>query len=229
MDNFVQNFFNPTILQQVWPYLLAGLGQTLILAALVIPAGAIVGLAIAAVQTVTRGPVRAALSVWIDFWRAFPPLVLLIYLFFGLPLLGYDIGMHMAIAVTFTLNTSSYFAEIFRAGIESVPRGQWEASRATGMSWWQSFIVIVLPQSVRTVLPDLLSNVITVTQLTSLASVVGMSELLHTAQLSQATTYNVTPIIAAALLYLIVLWPLVRLVSFLDGRRHASASGEAYR
>lgn len=229
MDSFVQNFFNTNILQQVWPYLLLGLGQTLILAALVIPVGALVGLAIAAAQTATRGPVRTIFSVWIDFWRAFPPLVLLIYLFFGMPLLGYDIGMHMAIAITFTLNTSSYFAEIFRAGIESVPRGQWEASRASGMSWWQSFIVVVLPQSVRTVLPDLLSNVITVTQLTSLASVVGMNELLHTAQLSQATTYNVTPIIAAALLYLIVLWPLVRLVSFLDGRRHASASGEAYR
>lgn len=229
MDSFVQNFFNPAILQQVWPYLLAGLGQTLLLAALVIPAGALVGLAIAAAHFASRGPIRVLLALWIDFWRAFPPLVLLIYLFFGLPLLGYDIGMHMAIAITFTLNTSSYFAEIFRAGIESVPRGQWQASRATGMSWLQSFVVIVLPQSIRTVLPDLLSNVITVTQLTSLASVVGMNELLHTAQLSQATTYNVTPIIAAALLYLIVLWPLVRLVSFLDLRRHGSTSGEAYR
>ncbi len=229
MDGFVQNFLNPAILQQVWPYLLTGLGQTLLLAVLVIPAGAVVGLAIAAAQIATRGPVRVILSIWIDFWRAFPPLVLLIYLFFGLPLLGYDIGMHAAIAITFILNTSSYFAEIFRAGIESVPRGQWEASRATGMSWRQSFLVIVMPQSVRIVMPDLLSNVITVTQLTSLASVVGMNELLHTAQLSQATTYNVTPIIAAALLYLIVLWPLVRLVSFLDGRRHGTALGEAHR
>src|SRR5690606_22731337 len=103
-------------------------------------------------------PIRFVLMVWIDFWRAFPPLVLLIYLFFGLPLLGYEISASVAISVTFTLNTSSYFAEIFRAGIESIPKGQWQAARATGMSWLQSFIIVVLPQAVRAVLPDLLSN-----------------------------------------------------------------------
>ncbi|MDB5562817.1 MAG: polar amino acid transporter permease [Hyphomicrobiales bacterium] len=222
MDAVLTNFANGDILAITWRPLLAGLAQTMLLSLLVIPLGAIAGLLIAALFVVSAGLARVLLMVWIDFFRAFPPLVLLIYLYFGAPLLGYEISAYAAIAVSFTLNTSSYFAEIFRAGIEGVPRGQWHAARATGMSWLQSFFVIVLPQGTRAVLPDLLSNIITITQLTALASVVSVPELLHTAQLAQATSYNVTPIIAAAVIYLALLWPLVRLMSHLDARRYST-------
>jgi len=232
MDIFVSNFFNIEILRLTAGVLLRGLLQTLLCALLVIPLGALFGLVLAALCAAANRPVRVLLFVWIDLFRAFPPLVLLIYIFYGAPLLGYEIGAYVAIAWAFTLNTSSYFAEIFRAGIESVPKGQWQAARACGMGWLQTFLIIVLPQGVRTVMPDLLSNIVTVTQLTSLASVVGVHELLHAAQSAQGTTYNVTPLVAASLLYLIVLWPLVRLISHLDGRhrrreRDAGPTGHA--
>ena len=86
------------------------------------------------------------------------------------------------------------------------------------MSWLQSFLVIIVPQGIRSVLPDLVSNVVTVTQLTSLASVVGIHELLHAAQVMQGTTYNVSPLIAAALMYLVLLWPFVRLIRSVENR-----------
>ena len=218
MNELVANFFNVEVLRVSFNALFGGLGQTLLLALLVIPLGGAAGLILAAACVAARGIVRYFLFAWIDFFRAFPPLVLLIYLFYGAPMLGYEIGAYSAIAWAFTLNTSSYFAEILRAGIESVPKGQWEAARGSGMSWLQSFVVIVLPQGIRTVLPDLVSNVVTVTQLTSLASVVGVHELLHAAQVSQGTTYNVSPLIAAALMYLVILWPFVRLISHLESR-----------
>lgn len=227
MDQLVANFFNVEVLRVSLSALTAGLGQTLLLALLVIPLGGAAGLILAAACVASGGATRYLLFAWIDFFRAFPPLVLLIYLFYGAPMLGYEIGAYAAIAWTFTLNTSSYFAEIFRAGIESVPKGQWEAARGSGMSWIQSFLVIVLPQGVRTVLPDIVSNVVTVTQLTSLASVVGVHELLHAAQVSQGTTYNVSPLIAAALMYLVILWPFVRLVSRLEARLRNQSSAKS--
>jgi polar amino acid transport system permease protein len=231
MDELVTNFFNIEVLSISWPALMRGFAQTLLLAGLVIPLGAATGLILAGACAISRGLIRYLMFAWIDFFRTFPPLVLLIYLFYGAPMLGYEIGAYGAIAWTFTLNTSSYFAEIFRAGIESVPKGQWETSRASGMSWLQSFFVIILPQGIRTVLPDIVSNVVTVTQLTSLASVVGVHELLHAAQVTQGTTYNVSPLIAAALIYLILLLPLVRLISRLETRlrEKSSANSEPVR
>jgi polar amino acid transport system permease protein len=226
MDLFLSTFLNFEILRITGGVLLNGLWQTLLCALLVIPLGALAGLALA-MLCVSSGRVgRTMLPLWIDLFRSLPPLVLLIYIFYGVPLLGYEVNPYVAIAWAFTLNTSSYFAEIFRAGIESIPQGQWQAARACGMGWMQTFLVIILPQGVRTVLPDLLSNVVTVTQLTALASVVGVHELLHAAQSAQGATYNVTPLVAASLLYLIVLWPLVRLVSHFEARlRRQSAGG----
>ena len=114
------------------------------------------------------------------------------------------------------LNTSSYYGEIFRAGLESVPAGQVEAARSTGLSRWQTMVWVILPQATRNVLPDLVSNTLEVIKLTTLASVVGFTELLNNARNVQALTYNATPVVAAALIYLIALWPLVRLVSRLE-------------
>ena len=130
--------------------------------------------------------------------------------------LGYLIACIVAVAIGFLLNTSSYYGEIFRAGIESVPRGQWEAARSTGLSWAQTMISVIVPQATRNVLPDLLSNTLEVVKLTTLASVVAIPELLNAARNAQALTYNATPIVLAALMYLALLWPVVRLISRLE-------------
>lgn len=218
LDTLALNFFNLDVLAAAAPLLLRGLLATIGLAVLVVPLGAAAGLALAIAMVGARRRWRWLLIAWVDFFRAFPPLVLLIYVYYGAPMLGLDIGALTSIALAFTLNTSSYFAEIFRAGLRSVPEGQWAAARALGFPWWLIMRLVILPQGWRVVLPDLLSNVITVTQLTALASVVAIPELLNAAMRAQSVTYNASPLIAAAILYLALLWPAVRVTSVLDAR-----------
>jgi len=216
MELILQQFFNLEIVSRVWLYLLRGLGTTALLSLMVIPLGLAGGLAVAVLWSVRRRWLKLALIVYVDFFRAFPPLVLLLFIYFGLPFLGIEIPAILAVAIGFLLNTSSYYGEIFRAGIESVPRGQWEAARSTGLSWAQTMLSVVVPQATRTVLPDLISNTLEVVKLTTLASVVAIPELLNAARNAQALTYNPTPIVLAALMYLVLLWPVVRLISRLE-------------
>ena len=120
--------------------------------------------------------------------------------------------------IAFFLNTGAYYGEVLRAGIESVAQGQVEAARSTGLSRGQALVWVVLPQAVRAVMPDLLSNTLEVVKLTSLASVVALPELLFQARQAQSLTYNPTPIVAAAVVYFLLLWPVVRLLSRLENR-----------
>lgn len=219
MEALIHAFFNLEILAKSAPILWAGLKMTLVLSLVVVPLGAAGGLAVALLhQTRLRWP----MMLYVDFFRAFPPLVLLMFVAFGLPFVGLDLGAFGAVALAFLLNTSSYYGEVFRAGIESVPRGQVEAARSTGLTALQSMAYVVVPQAVRNVLPDLLSNTLEVVKLTSIASVVALPELLHAARQAQASTYNATPVIAAGIIYLLLLWPLVRLLSRFEHRQIAS-------
>lgn len=216
MEAIVQNFFNLAIMAKVGPYLLKGLAVTVALSLFVIPIGLAGGVTVAVLGSARSRIVRALVIVYVDFFRAFPPLVLLLFIYFGLPFLGIQIPAIAAVAIGFLLNSSSYYGEIFRAGIESIPKGQWEAARSTGLSWPQTMLQVVLPQATRNVLPDLIGNTLEVVKLTTLASVVAIPELLNAARNAQALTYNPTPIVLAALMYLALLWPLVRLMSRLE-------------
>ena len=209
MDEIVTTFFNVDVFVQIWPLLLQGLWMTLALAAVTAPLSAVVGPAIAMAQELPSKPLRFALGVR----RAMPPLVLLIFIFFGLPFLGLKLNEFTAAVLALTLNGSSYFAEIFRAGLESVPNGQREAARSTGLTWFQSMTQVVAPQGTRNVLPDLVSNMVELVKQTSIASAVALQELLRSAQLGQGLLYNPTPLVAAAIIYFLMFWPFVRLVS----------------
>ena len=221
MELLVSSFFNLHILEQAWPFLLAGFWMTIKLTLVVVPLGVAGGLAVALASTVRSRMVRWTMIVYTDFFRAFPPLVLLMFIAFGLPFLKIDLGAFGAVAAAFLLNTSSYYGEIFRAGIESIPRGQYEAARSTGLSAVQTMTYVVIPQATKNVIPDLISNTLEVVKLTSIASVVALPELLFAARQAQSVTYNATPIIAAGIIYLVCLWPLVRLLSRFEHRQIA--------
>ena len=214
----IQTFFNPEIIAASWPIVLAGLRNTVLLSLLVVPLGLFGGLVLALLASVKNPAVRWPLMAWVDFFRAFPPLVLLILLFAGLPFAGLELGGFVCVAIAFFLNTGSYYGEILRAGIDSVPAGQVEAARSTGLSRLQAMVHVVLPQAVRNVLPDLLSNTLEVVKLTSLGSVVAVPELLYQARQAQSLTYSPTPIVVAAIIYFLILWPVVRLLSRLENR-----------
>ena len=209
---------NFDVMQKVLPLLLRGLGTTLMLCALVVPLGLAGGLAVALATTSDRRAVRWPAIALVDFFRAVPPLVLLVLLYSGLPFAGVRLTPIEAVAIGLGLNTASYYGEIYRAGIESVGRGQWEAARSTGLRTFQTLQFVVLPQAIRNVLPDLVSNTIEVVKLTSIASVVSFPDLLFSADMARSVTFNQTPVVLAAFMYLARLWPLVRLVSHLERR-----------
>ena len=218
MEAIGQQFFNLAIMERALPLLLMGLRQTIILCLMVIPLGLAGGLAFALLSRSSVRPVRWAAVLGIDFFRAVPPLVLLIFVYSGLPFAGVRPSPLTAVAIAFLLNTSSYYGEIYRAGIESIGLGQWDAARSTGLTVTQTLAHVVLPQAVRNVLPDLVSNTVEVVKLTSIASLVALPELLYSADMARSVTFNSSPLVLAALIYLIMLWPVVRLVSRLERR-----------
>ena len=218
MEAIAQQFFDLEIMAKALPLVLRGLGMTLLICAVVIPLGFLGGLA-AALGSVSRlRMLRYASIAFVDLFRALPPLVLLIFLYAGLPFAGLRLSPFTAVAIGFFLNNSAYFAEILRAGLLSVPKGQTEAARSTGMGAGQTLLHVTLPQAVRNVLPDLMSNGVEIVKLTSLASVVSLGEMLHAAGLVRSLTYNASPLVLAAGLYLALLWPVIRVIARFERR-----------
>jgi len=216
MQEIGQQFLNIEIMLKVWPLLMRGFATTLYLCALTIPLGLIGGLGIALILLSRSRLTRWFVIALVDLFRAAPPLVLLILIYSGLPFAGIRLSPTAAVCLAFFCNTSSYYGEIYRAGIESIGRGQWEAARSTGLNGFETLTFVVLPQAVRNVLPDLVSNTVEVVKLTSIASVVSFPELLYSADMARSVTFNSSPVVLAAIVYLLLLWPLVRLISRLE-------------
>jgi len=221
-EDFQAAFLEWSIVVEAWPILQAGLISTILLSVMTVPLGILGGIILAVLSRAESRWVSIPLGIWVDIFRSLPPLVLLIFIYAALPFAGLDLGAWGSVALAFFLNTGSYYAEILRAGLESVPRGQSEAARALGLRPAPIFFLIVLPQAVKNVLPDLVSNTLEVVKLTSLASVVALPELLYQARQAQSVTYNATPVVAAAILYFIMLWPVVRLLSRLENQKIAA-------
>ena len=218
MDVFVDQFLNIGVMTKAFPLLWRGFGMTLLLCLAVIPLGFIGGLLVAMARLSPFAAVRIPVRILTDIFRALPPLVLLILIYSGLPFAGVRLSPFTAVCIAFFLNTSAYYGEVLRAGIESIGFGQWEAARSTGLSSRDTFAFVVLPQAIRNVLPDLVSNTVEVVKLTSIASVVSMTELLYSADMARSITFNASPVVLAGLFYLVLLWPLVRLASRLEHR-----------
>jgi polar amino acid transport system permease protein len=213
MDLIVQQFFNLDVMAQALPIILQGLGMTALLCAAVIPLGLAGGLVVAVAGRARSRPVRWMAKGFIDLFRALPPPAALILLYSGLPFAGIRLSPFAAVCLAFLLNNSSFYGEIYRAGIESIGQGQWEAARSTGLTTPQTFVWVILPQAVRNVIPDLVSNTVEVVKLTSIASVVSFTEMLYAADMARSVTFNTSPLVLAAAIYLVVLWPVVRLMS----------------
>mgnify|MGYP001795417039 CR=1 FL=1 len=218
MEALRQQFFNTEIMVAAWPMLLSGLAMTALLCLIVIPLGLLSGIGAALLCLSRHRAVRWAAIAYVDLFRALPPLVLLIFVYSGLPFAGIRPSPLEAVAIAFVLNNAAYYGEIYRAGILSIGAGQAEAARSTGLSASQTMVHVILPQAVRNVLPDLISITVEVGKLTSLASVVSLAELLYQADMARSVTFNASPIVAAAAIYLVILWPLVRLVSRMERR-----------
>ena len=218
MDAILGQFFDIEIMRQAAPLILRGFAMTVLVCIAVVPLGLAGGLVVALASRARSRAARVAVAVFVDIFRAVPPLVLLIFVHAGLPFAGLHLSPFTSVCVAFFLNNSAYYGEIYRAGLDSVGHGQWEAARSTGLTAWQAMSHVVVPQAVRNVLPDLVSNTVEVVKLTSLASVVALPEMLYSADMARSLTYNSSPIVLAAAVYLVLLWPVVRLMSRLEHR-----------
>lgn len=217
MDIF-DTFLNAEIMRRSLPMLMQGLWITLQLGAASIVAGLALGLALAMTRLYAAAPLRLLTRVYIDVFRSIPLLVLLIIVYYALPFVGLRLSPFVSAMTALTLVSGAYTAEIFRAGIEAIPKGQFEASVALGLSGPQTMKEVILPQAVKIVIPPLTNNSINVVKDTALASVVAMPDLLKQATQAQALAANPTPLIVAAVIYVAFLWPLVAAVSRMERR-----------
>jgi polar amino acid transport system permease protein len=226
MRDFLHTFFDWHEIGSVLPTLLTeGLGNTLLIAALAIIFGLVLGMLLAMLLLSTSRWVRLPARIYVDVFRGIPAIVTVSLVGLGLPASGIQpfgrspLG-YAVIAVG--LISAAYCAEIFRSGIQSVPEGQMQAGRSLGMSYLRTMRVIIVPQGVRNVLPALTGQFIVDIKESSLVYLLGLSvgqrELYFIAQERQAATYNSSSLVAAALCYLVITIPLTYFVNWLDRR-----------
>lgn len=211
-------FFNIDVLTRSIPILLMGLTNTLLLGATAILLGTALGTAVALVRLYSPRPLALVAILYTDLMRALPVLVVLILIYYALPFAGIVLSSFTAAAVALSMVFAAYAAEVIRAGIQSVPKGQFEAASSLGLGFWMTMRKVIFPQAMRIVIPPHASNCVSIIKDTSLASVVAMSDLLKQATDAQALFANPTPLIGAAIIYVIILWPLVRLTGWLEHR-----------
>jgi polar amino acid transport system permease protein len=214
----VATFFNWDVFVDALPALLRGFVNTLLLGIAAMLFGLVVGLVLALVRLYGVAPLRLAAISYIDVFRAAPVLVVLILIYYALPFVGIRFSSWTSATLALSVVMAAYSAEVFRAGIQSIPSGQFEAAAALGLPFWKVLRLVVLPQAFRIVIPPTTSNCISLFKDTSLASAVAFPELLKEATDSEALHANPTPLIGAAVIYILFLLPLVRLVSWLEKR-----------
>ncbi|MGM4982070.1 MULTISPECIES: amino acid ABC transporter permease [Rhizobium] len=216
--SFVDTFFNSDVMISAFPQLLRGLWMTIALGVVSIVIGVSAGLIVSLIRLYAPKPLQMLMIAYIDIMRAMPMLVVLILIYYALPFVGISFSAWWSAILGFSIVLAAYSAEVFRSGIESVPRGQFEAAAALGIPFLITLYKVVLPQAVRIVIPPTTSNCVSMFKDTSLASTVALPELLKEGQNAQGFYANPSPLIMAALIYIILLWPMVRLVSVLEKR-----------
>ena len=162
---------------------------------------------------------RFLVGAYVDLFRGLPLLMLFIFIYYGLPLAGLRLSSLASGVLGLTLCYGAYSAEIFRAGIQAIPKGQMEAARSLGMTHIQAMGHVVLPQAIRLVIPPLTNELIAMIKDTSLMSVIAFPELLFKAREIVGVKANATPYTVAALLYIAFTLPLIRIASRMENKR----------
>ena len=199
----------------VWanlPFLLSGLWLTLTISAITLVASVILGMAVALADMSRFWPVRFIGQLWGEIIRNTPILVQLLWTYYVLPIVfGIEISAFMACIIGLSIYSSAFIAEVYRAGIQSVPKGHREAAQVLGLSPFDAFVRIVMPQAVRTILPPLAANFVQLIKYSSLASVISVGEITRRATELSSTTFRPLEIFSfVALIYLAICWPLAQ-------------------
>jgi polar amino acid transport system permease protein len=215
---FLDTFFNARVMAQYLPKILEGLLVTLQLAACIVVTGILAGLCLALIRSFRIRPVNFCIVLAVDVLRALPPLVLIILLYFALPGVGVRLSGFVSTWLALGMVLTAFAEEIFWAGILAVPRGQWEASRSTGLTFIQTLAHVVLPQAVRLTIPPLTNRTIAITKGTELGAVVAVGEILYQAQTGLSFSYNPSPLTLGAMAYVLLFVPIVYFGRWVESR-----------
>lgn len=222
-SSLLQTFFNPEIIAKTGPLVLDAAWQTLGIALLVIVTGLALGTALATLRYYHAASDRpashcltTAIVAYADVFRALPPLVLLILVYFALPYLQISVGAVMATWLCLSIVLSAFMEECVWSGLSTLPRGQMEAGRSTGLSWLATMRLVCLPQALRATLPQITNRCIATVKNTALGSVIGFNEILGSAQTASSDFANPTPLTLCAMVYIAMILPLVLLSRYLE-------------
>jgi len=218
LDGFAFTFLNLKVMAEWLPNITAGFALTVLLAALIVVAGLALGLSLAVLRAFGVRVLNWGIVFVVDLFRALPPLVIIVLLYFGLPGMGLSLSGFWATWLSLTLVLAAFSEEIFWAGITATGRGQWDAGRALGLRFLPILFRIILPQAVRMVVPPLTNRTIAITKGTALASVVGVGEILGSAQSAMAFSGNPSPLTLGAIAYALLFLPVVGVGRWIERR-----------
>lgn len=230
VDKFVRNYLDIERIKPEIDAFVNGAKNTVILAVVSQFFGIIIGLILSVLAVSKRAVVRAPARVYINFFRGTPLLWQLVMFGIGIPIgLQINIPTYTAAIVVFSLNTGAYAAEVFRAGIQSIERGQLEAARGLGMSQLQALRYAVIPQAVRRVIPPLMNEFVILVKDTSLVLALGLTaaqrDLMSVGNFLQNNTFNPSFLVATALGYLVITLPSIRAVNILERKLRSGLVG----
>jgi polar amino acid transport system permease protein len=215
----------PVWVEPVARQLAGGLVVTVELSLLSGLIGCLVGILLGTLQTLRAPLVTAPVRAYVEVWRGLPVILTLFFIFFGLPALGVRLPAFVSAILGLSLWASANIAEIVRGAVSSIPREQWEAATALGLGWARSMVFVILPQAVRRMLPPLVSLLTNLVQTSALAAILGVSDLLSTAQrqiqrLTILGNSHAIEILAAVMgVYFVICFILTRISANLEARR----------
>lgn len=208
------------VLNRYIPFLFDGLKITFAIALIAIPSGMLLGIAVALMQLSSSRLLRWPATIYVEIMRCTPMLVVLVWFYYALPILtGIALPAFQAVVLAFTLNSGAFFAEAFRSGIKSLPRGQVEAATILGLTYLQRMRYVIVPQGLRTVLPVLVSISVQLFKDTSLVAVLGVADLMYNGQVAANNSFRPLEILTTlAVVYFAILFPITLLLRRLEQR-----------
>ena len=176
------------------------------------------GIALAVLRLSKSRVLALGISTYSWLVRGTPLLLQLMFVYYGLSVFGINLSPFAAAAITFVVNYAAYFMEIFRGGIESIEKGQYEAARALGLNYGQTMRRIIVPQTIKRCLPPVSNEAITLVKDTALVAVIGMGDLLRSAREVFTRDFTIIPFLIAAAIYLVITWVIVAIFRRLEAR-----------
>jgi glutamate transport system permease protein len=225
---FDADLWRPFTVHKVQMFLLVGLRNTATVAALAMTLSVLIGGVLALGRLARSRLIRLLSTLYVEFFRGLPLYLLVFYCAFGLPQSGINISLFQGLVMGLTLYNSAILGEVFRAGILSLDRGQTEAAYSVGLGYWQSMLLVVVPQALRRMIPAIISQLVTLLKDTSLGIVISYEEFLRRSELTGTFFQNpLQAFVLAAVVYIAVNYSLSRLVRRLEIRQRRRYKADA--